>query len=335
MKAVPVEINWHTGMPIFASEKFLKSVGDEYGWLGGFDAAEELCCVLPYTILHKAMLRMVRFRIETIPTDGVLDIQAEKSFLNSVVDYFRTVGVDLIIPASNNAIFRTFPDGADAAPYGSYVVDLRQPEHIIWQQIHKKMCQNILTARKNGIVVQDDTDHLKNGYELIRDTFKKSNLPFISYRSLERFVRGLSENCRLMTANYQGGIQSYIIFAYSNYCAYAVYGGSINEQQPGAIKLLCWEAMRAFKQLGVQRFDFYGTRIKPEDGSKQAGISSFKQRFGAQLKSGYMWKYSFNSVKYSLYTVLSRLRSGGDIVDAERHKLIDFNSESNISQFQV
>ena len=34
MKATPIEINWHPGLPIYASESFLKAVGDEYGWLG-------------------------------------------------------------------------------------------------------------------------------------------------------------------------------------------------------------------------------------------------------------------------------------------------------------
>ena len=136
-----------------------------------------------------------------------------------------------------------------------------------------------------------------------------------------------------MIAYFQGIPQGYIVFAYSNYCAYAIYGGSVAGQQPGAIKLLLWEAIHAFKQLGIQRFDFFGARINPEDGSKQAGISSFKERFGAYLKAGYMWKYAIKPAKYSLYTLLSRIRSGGDVVDAERHKLKDFKIENVPSRY--
>ena len=77
MKAKPVEINWHPGLPIFARESFLKSVGDEYGWLGGFSDNGELRCVLPYTIIRKAIFRMVRFRVETIPLGNGLNIQEE------------------------------------------------------------------------------------------------------------------------------------------------------------------------------------------------------------------------------------------------------------------
>ena len=67
MNAKPVEINWHPRLPIFARESFLKAVGDEYGWLGGFSEHGELRCILPYTVIRKAIFRMVRFRVETIP----------------------------------------------------------------------------------------------------------------------------------------------------------------------------------------------------------------------------------------------------------------------------
>ena len=99
-------------LPVFAKEEFLRAVGDEYGWLGGIDESGILRCVLPYTIVRKAGLRMVRFRVETISLGGPLDVPEEQSFLNSVVQHFRTTRADVIIPPTNNAIFRTYPDGA-------------------------------------------------------------------------------------------------------------------------------------------------------------------------------------------------------------------------------
>jgi lipid II:glycine glycyltransferase (peptidoglycan interpeptide bridge formation enzyme) len=106
--------------------------------------------------------------------------------------------------------------------------------------------------------------------------------------------------------------------------AYAIYGGNSACQQRGANKLLYWEAIRLFRNLGVQRFDFVGTRINPEKGSKAETLGLFKKRFGAVLKQGYLWKYSFHPLKYRLYHLAARLRSRGDIVDAEKHKLVSF-----------
>lgn len=321
MRATPIAINWHSGLPIFARESFLKAVGDEYGWLGGIDESGQLRCILPYTIIRKMIFRMVRFRVEAIPLREGYGITEEKSFLNSAIEYFRSIGADMIIPAATNTIFRTYPDGADAAPYGSYVIDLYQPEDILWRNINRITRQNINKSLKKGVKIRSGIEHLDAAYMLIRDTFRRSKLPFMNYESFKRYILGLGENGKIMIADYQSVAQSYVVFAFSNYCAYAVYAGNIANQHQGANKLIYWEAIRFFKKLGVQRFDFMGARIDPEKGSKQETINSFKKRFGAKLIQGYMWKYSFHPLKYLFYSMAARLRSGGDIVDAERHKL--------------
>lgn len=321
MRVTPVEINWHPDLSVYASESFLKAVGDEYGWLGGMDDSGKLRCVLPYTIIRKAIFSMVRFRVETIPMGEGFDVEEEKSFLNSAIEYFRSIGADMIIPASTNTIFRTYPDGADAAPYGSYVIDLRQPEDILWKNINRKYRQNINTALKSGATIRSGIEYLDATYTSVSDTFKRSKLPFMNYDSFKRFVLGLGDNGKIMVVEYEGVAQSHVVFGFSNYCAYAIYAGNSANLNQGANKLIYWEALRLFKQLGVQRYDFVGARIDPEKGSKQEAINSFKRRYGAELKQGYMWKYSFHPLKYSLYCLAARLRSGGDIVDAERHKL--------------
>lgn len=321
MRATPIPIKWHSELPIFACEPFLKAAGDEYGWLGGIDESGGLRCILPYTIIHKAFIRMVRFRIETILLDGELDVQEEKSFLNSVIEYFRSIRADIVIPGANNAIFRTYPDGADGAPYGSYVIDLSQSEDILWRNIRKIYRQNISKAQRDGVCIRNGTENFDAAYILIRDTFRRSKLPFMNYDSFKRYVLGLGENCKIMVAYYKEIAQSCTVYAFSNHCAYAVYGGSIEEIHQGAMKLIDWEAIRLFKQLGVHLFDFVGARIEPEKGSKQEAINSYKRRFGGKLRQGYMWKYSLRPVRSLAYSFAVRFFRGGDIVDAERHKM--------------
>ena len=65
-----------------------------------------------------------------------------------------------------------------------------------------------------------------------------------------------------------------------------MHGGSISKPLAGAMNLLQWEAMCFFRKLGVRYYNFVGTRIDPEPGSKQEGLSMFKQRFGGELKRG-------------------------------------------------
>jgi len=320
--AKPIEIEWHPKLPIFARESFLKAVGNEYGWIGGFNDSGKLRCLLPYTIIKKTIFHMIRFRVETIPIGDELDVSDEKSFLNSAIEYFRSIGADIIIPATTNTIFQTYPDGADAAPYGSYVVNLCQPEDILWRNVDRIQRQNINKARRNGVNIQSGMEYLDVSYKLIYDTFRRSKLPFMSYESLKRFVFGLGEYGKIIVADYQDVVQSCVIYGFSEYCAYAIYGGNIVKQKSGANKLLHWEAVRLFQKLDVKRYDFVGARIDPEKGSKQEAINSFKRRLGGKLRQGYMWKYSLRPLRSLAYIFGVRSLRGGDIVDAERHKMI-------------
>ena len=321
MRATQVEIDWHSGLSIYASEPFLKTVGDEYGWLGGIDDSGKLRCVLPYTVIRKAIFRMVRFRVETIPLGEELDVQEEKSFLNSAIEFFRSIGADMIIPATTNTIFRTYPDGAVVAPYGTYIIDLSQPEETLWKNFHSKHRNVVRNAMKKGVEIRSGMEYLNTAYELVRDTLKRSRLGFMGYETFKNFVLALDENVKIFVADQQGVAQGCAVVPFSGHSAYYLYGGSIPNPLTGATNLLQWETIRTFKKREVKRYDFVGVRINSEKGSKQEGLMRFKQRFGGQLVQGYMWKYSFHPLKFALYSLAVRFLRGGDIVDQERHKL--------------
>jgi len=321
MNVKKVEINWHPGLSIYASESFLKAVGDEYGWIGGFDDSGKLRCILPYTIIKKAIFRMVRFRVETIPTGEELDIEEEKSFLTSVIEFLRSNGADMVIPATTNTIFRTYPEGAIAASYGTYIIDLTQPEEILFGNFNSSHRRKVRLATKKGVHIKSGIENLNIAYELVRDTFKRSKLGFMGYKAFERYVHGLGENVKILIADHQGDVQGCIVVPFSQHSAYYVYGGSIPEPITGATNLLHWEAIRLFHDLGVRYYDFVGVRINPEKGSKQEGLMMFKERFGGHLVQGYMWKYAIHPMKYAVYNMAVRLLRGGDIVDHEHHKL--------------
>jgi Acetyltransferase (GNAT) domain len=321
MRATQIPIAWHTDLSIYASELFLKTAGDEYGWIGGTDESGKLRCVLPFTIIRKPMFRLARFRVETIPLGAPLNIEEEKAFLNGAVEFLGAKGVDIIIPPSTNTIFRTFPDGAIASPYGTYLLDLSQTEEILFNNLNSSHRRKVRLAMKANMQIRTGLGHLETAYTLVRDTFKRSNLGFMSLESFRKMVLGLGEHVKIMVAEHDGAVQGAIVVPFSGHTAYYVYGGSIPEPAQGAMNLLHWEAIRLFRKSGVKTYDFVGVRINPEKGSKQEGLMMFKERFGGQLHKGYLWKYSFRSLKYFVYRMAMRLRRGGDIVDQERHKI--------------
>ena len=184
--AVPIAIEWNPLMPIFASEPFLKAVGEEYGWIGGVRDSGALRCILPYTIVREMGVRLVRFRVETIAQQPDFGIEEEGEFLAGAMSVLRTLGAHVVIPATTNTIFRTFPAGARAAPYGSYVVDLSQSEDELWRCIERITRQNINTAVKRGVAIGDGRERLHECWALIKSTFERSRLPFMGSDSLLR-----------------------------------------------------------------------------------------------------------------------------------------------------
>jgi lipid II:glycine glycyltransferase (peptidoglycan interpeptide bridge formation enzyme) len=264
---------------------------------------------------------MVRFRVETIPLGKELEVEEEKSFLNSVVEYFRSTGADIIIPATTNTIFRTYPDGAMSVPYSSYIIDLNREEETLWNGLSSTYRRNIRKAIKMGVQIRTGPEHLETAYRLVRDTFKRSALPFMSFDAFKRYVLSLGENVKILVAEYEGIAHSCTVYPFSEHCAYAVYGGSIRDAVSGGMKLVQWEAIKLFREMGVKRFDLVGGRINPGKGSKAEGIVGFKQHFGAELIRGYMWKYPIRPVRSLGYSLGVRFFRGGDIVDYERHKM--------------
>jgi lipid II:glycine glycyltransferase (peptidoglycan interpeptide bridge formation enzyme) len=330
MKVTPVEISWHSGLSVYSSESFLNSVSDEYGWIGGVDAFGKLCCVLPYNIIRKAIFCLVRFPVETIAWDRELEVEDERAFLNGVVEYFGRKRTDLIIPATFNTIFRTYPDRSIAVPYGSYVIDLSLPEETLWKNLHTKHRNVIRNAINKGVTIRTGTDKLDIVYGLIRDSFKRSAKGFaeamrmkfrMSFDTFSQQVLSLGENVKVFTAELDGSVQGCAVIHFSGHSAYYMHGGSIAAPMTGAQNLLHWEAIRRFRELGVRKYNFVGARIDPAPGSKQEGIKRFKQRFGGEFIKGYMWKVPFRPMKHLLYSFATRVRSGGDIVDQERQWL--------------
>jgi lipid II:glycine glycyltransferase (peptidoglycan interpeptide bridge formation enzyme) len=289
--------------------------------MGGLDASDKLRCVLPYTLTRKLGLRMVRFRFETISLGSALDDLEERVFLDSTVEHFRRRQMDIVIPSNNTALFRTYPVGAIAAPYGTLINDLTLSEEALMSGIRKTYRSNIRKALEAGVTIKCGLHYLETSYHLIADTLKRSGIKFKSFEEFKAMILGLGDQVKVYVAEHAGVVQGCMVSPFSEYGAYNWYAGSRPEPVLGSQHLLHWEAMRQFRTLGVKRFNFQGVRIDPEKASKQEGILNYKKGFGGTFVRGYMWKYSLHALKYAAYSAAMRWLMGGDIVDQEGHKL--------------
>ena len=103
--------------------------------------------------------------------------------------------------------------------------------------------------------------------------------------------------------------------------AYYLYSDFIDRiPVTGAMNYMHWIAMLYFKNIGVQWYDFVGSRVNPEKGSKFEDIQRFKKRFGLDFRIGYIWTATLKPVKYFMFCCLRSLKNKQiykDIVEQE------------------
>ncbi len=194
------------------------------------------------------------------------------------------------------------------APFGSYVIDLTRPEDEIWSKIHSKHKNSIRSAEKNNVVVEI-IQKIDDIYPVLDITHKMAGLPL---PSLSEF-RGLWEEllqknkCRLYAAKSHGVVQGAVLIPFTKQRAYYYYGGSIENHVPGSMNLLHWEVVKDLKKTGVLKYDFGGARVNPDRESKAYGIQRFKERFGGEFETCFIWEKINNLLLFKLFKWAKRI----------------------------
>lgn len=328
MEIRKIAITWNPSFSIFASEFFLKTTGaKEYGWLGGF-IDEVLCFLIPYFIRKKLIFIYMSFSTDTIILNEK-NKNLEVDFLDSVINYFKNKKIDFIFQPQTNVIFNTIPKLSIATRFGTYQINLSLDIEYLWKNVHSKHRNVIRNAEKNGIRIEHGIQYKDQAYIIIHSTLTRSSINFIKKENYDFFLSQMGNNVEIFIAFQNEKPQCASIMPYSHNTAYYLWAGNNKEAILGSMNLLVWNALLFFKQKGVKIFDLFGARINPEPGSKLEGIQRFKERFGSEMRIGYLWKYIYNPLKYYIYIFLARIKSKnfilykGDIIDQELNKKVN------------
>lgn len=306
-------------LPIVACSAYLRSKSVRYGWFKRGNL------VLPFVVERRALFNRLVFTHQTISLQSACSYDEELEFLNQVVITARRMGVDFIYQPQATAVFSVVPDGAIAASFGTYIVNLELPVEKLWANLHGKHRNVVKKAEAAGVEVSEGPHNLFDCYELISLTMKRNQKLSVSLSDLERFRDNLDKNASFYVAKKDGVAQGAAVIVWNTgYTAYYLHGGTCDAPFGGAMNLLHWKAMNDMKARGVKQYDFVGARVHPQEGSKLETIQRFKSRFGASMKEGYLWKYPLKPMRYAAYQLFARgnaLMHGttykGDIIDEE------------------
>ena len=307
-------------LPIVGESAYLRCKSPRYGWFRGGDL------VLPFIVERRALFDRLVFTHQTISLRGECSQSAEYEFLNQVVAAARDMDVDFIYQPQATAVFAAVPEGAIAARFGTYIVNLELPVDKLWANLHGKHRNVIKKAQDAGVEISDGLQNLRICHELIHSTMKRNQKLSVSLGELERFRENLGENASFYVASKDSVAQGAAVIVWNaGHTAYYLHGGTSDSPFGGAMNLLHWKAMTDMKARGVKEYDFVGARVSPPPGSKLETIQRFKERFGATMRQGYLWKYPLKPMHYAAFRLFARANSlmhgatyKGDIIDEER-----------------
>jgi hypothetical protein len=326
MTVKEINLNWDKRYSIFASDFYLRTIGEQYGWIGGY-VTDRLFFVLPFAIKSRLVFKSLVFTSDTIYMSPEAGVDQEKEFLNGVIKYFYSKKIDFIQQPATHVVFNTYPDNSIFSPFGTYQLDLQPSIETLWDNVHSKHRNVIRNAEKNSVRIDKGICNKDIAYKLLKDTMDRSEMSFPENNSYNQLITSLGKYVEIFVAYNDNEPQGCAVIPYSEYCAYYLWGGSSNKPFQGSMNLLQWEIIKHFKSIGVKKYDFVGARISPQEGSRLEGIQRFKVRFGATMRTGFLWKYICNPISYKLYRSASKIKNWnyrsiqGDIIDQELKKI--------------
>lgn len=306
--------NLKIDIPIFAQKEYLQTFSNDYGWI------TDEKYLLPFVIRERFIFKYATFTHQTISILGINDIQQEKEFLNDAVLVLKKTGVDFITQPPTHVLFNTVPDNSVYASFGTYTLDLTLSEETILKNIHSRPRQYINSAKNYNINIETGDQLLDICHKIISKTHQRQGISFMTNSELSKFSKILKNNIAFFASKHNNTYQSAIIIMYDKNEAYYMYGGKTNDAHNASNYILHWEAIIFFKSIGLKKYKFVGARINPNIDKKKAGIQKFKERFGGELHTGFLWKYDIHPIKRKLYSFLIHLKYGkknNDIIDEE------------------
>lgn len=196
----------------------------------------------------------------------------------------------------------------------NFILDLTKSEEEILKNMHPKTRYNIRLAEKKGVKIEERTDdqafeiYLKLYFETtLRQGYHGHNENY--HRKVWQILKN-AKMARILIATYKNTpLTAWMLLNFKD-TLYYPYGGSSNQhREVMANNLVCWEAIKLGKKLGLKNFDMWGA-LEPNANPKDPwyGFHRFKQGYGGKLVK-YIGTYDlvFDYPLYWMFTAIDKL----------------------------
>lgn len=198
-------------------------------------------------------------------------------------------------------------------PYTA-IIDLKKSEEEILAEMKPKWRYNIRLAEKKWVKVSEfpkTEQNIKIFYDLMMQTTSRDNFFWNTLNYYKIFLENI-ESSKLLFAEYEGNIIAAWIFTYYEKIAIYYYWASTSDKNFRNLMapyLLQWEAIKIWKNLWCEIYDFLWIAEEWEKNSPLAWVTDFKLKF---TKSGTKVSESLifvnKKLKYLFINILRKIR---------------------------
>ncbi len=191
----------------------------------------------------------------------------------------------------------------------NFLIDLQQPEDVLWHKVGRSARQGIRTARNKGTVIEEviERHQLTIAYELLRQVYARVQVPLADLSLFEaafdilaplRMFRAFLDQA---DGHYIGAI---LLLMHKERIIAWYYGSDRTFSSYSPTESLIWHTIQWGKQQGFRIFDLGGAG-KPNE---NYGPREFKAKFGGELvefgRNVYVHsklRLQLSQIGYSLY----------------------------------
>lgn len=196
----------------------------------------------------------------------------------------------------------------------NFVLDLTISEEELLKNMHSKTRYNIRVAQNHGVAVEErvDDDAFETYLKLYFETTKRQGY----HGHNETYHMKVWETLKkaglatLLIATFRNKpLTAWMLLKFKDTLYYPYGGSSLEHREVMANNLVCWEAIKLGKKLGLKTFDMWGA-LGPDANPKDPwfGFHKFKMGYGGKLVE-YIGTYDlvFNWPLYWSFTAIDKL----------------------------
>jgi len=189
------------------------------------------------------------------------------------------------------------------------VLDLKNSEEQLWNQLHTTHQKNITIAKKKNLTVFK-SENINLFYTLLAATYQRQNKSAPSAKYVSQYFSWWSPQniSELYFVSQDDKVISGAVMQKFGGAAYHVLGGSI-PNKINAGHYLLWNIMLRYKKEGISTFILgeVADEIEEENLKFTKGITLFKNRFGTKNIPSGAYTYIIHPIRYSTWNLLQKI----------------------------